>query len=62
MDHPLTHRVEQFLRAFSRRRARIKIGPTGYSAHVIVNRERSESKREFRLSSLSLFKSPGTVR
>ena len=33
MNHAVAHQAQQFLAAFRRRRARIKIGPTGYAAH-----------------------------
>ena len=35
MNHAVAHRVQQLFRAVRRRRARIKIGPTGYAAHEI---------------------------
>src|SRR6266566_5174536 len=35
MDHAIAHRAQQLMRAVRRRRARIKIGPTGYATHEI---------------------------
>ncbi len=35
MNHAIAHRAQKFIRAVRRRRARIKIGPTGYAAHEI---------------------------
>jgi hypothetical protein len=35
MLHAIAHRAQQFFAAIRRRRARIKIGPTGYAAHKI---------------------------
>src|SRR6478672_5496668 len=39
MRHPLAHCVEQLLCTIEGWRSRIKIGPTGYAAHCVVNRE-----------------------
>src|SRR4051794_26501910 len=36
MHHPLTHRMEQLVRALRWRRARIESGPTGNTAHVLI--------------------------
>src|SRR5258706_2902040 len=35
MNHPVAHQAQEFLATFRRRRARIKIGPTGYATHKI---------------------------
>ncbi len=35
MNHPVAHQAQEFLSAFRRRRARIKIGPTVYATHKI---------------------------
>src|ERR1051326_2256816 len=35
MMHAIAHRTQQLFRAIRRLRTRIKVGPTGYSAHKI---------------------------
>src|ERR1041385_3040457 len=36
MDHAIAHRAQELFSAFTWRRARIEVGPTGYSTHKSV--------------------------